>query len=162
MAKYILLTQGKRAYVDKEIFEKYRNVPFHASKVKSKFYARTSRTLLPNSKRTYLHHLVIGLPVSKKWMIYFKDGDSLNCQRSNLQYIRKSDNTQRHSRTQKGRKVSSEYLGVTLVPARFKARIKYEGKTINIGSFQNEKDAARAYNYYAKKLFGQSAKLNSI
>lgn len=115
-----------------------------------------------NSIRTYLHHLVIGLPSSKKWMICFKDGNTLNCQRENLQYIRKSDNTQRHSKPQKQRKISSRYLGVSFRPAHYQAQIRYEGKTIYIGKYENEIDAAKAYNNYAKRLFGEKAKLNTL
>lgn len=162
MAKYIALTQGKQALIDDDIFEKYGTVPFHASKVKDKFYARTSRTLLPHSIRTYLHHLVIGLPSNKQWMICFKDGNTLNCQKENLQYIRKSDNTQKHSKLQTERKKSSKYLGVTFRPAHFKARIKFDGKTINIGEYKTEEEAAKAYNDYAIKLFGEKAKLNPL
>lgn len=162
MIREIALTQGKKAIVDEDIFIKYGSVPFHASKVKDKFYARTSRTLLPHSIRTYLHQLVVGLPVSKKWMICFKDGNTLNCRKENLAYIRKSDNTQKNSKIQKDRKKSSKYLGVTFRPAHYKARIKFEGKIINIGEYKTEEQAGKAYNDYAKKLFGENAKLNSI
>lgn len=160
--KIIILTQGQKAIVDDDIFNKYSTVPFYASKVKDKFYARTSRTLLPNSIRTYLHHLVIGKPSSKQWMVCFKNGNSLDCRRENLQYIRKSDNTQKHSKTQTKRVKSSKYLGVTFRPAHFRARIKFDGKTINIGEYKTEKEAAKAYNEYAKKLFGDKAKLNEV
>jgi len=160
MAKFIQITQGKKVLVDDDIYEKYKDVPFHASKAKTKFYARTSRTLMEHSVRTYLHHLVIGLPTSKQWMICFKDGNTLNCTKQNLQYIRHSDNTQRKSKTQKNRKKSSKYLGVSFIPARYTARIKFDGKIINIGSYKTEKEAAIAYDAYAKKLFGDKAKLN--
>jgi len=162
MAKYLALTQWKQVLVDDEINKLYGDVPFHASKVKEKFYARTSRTLLPHSIRTYLHHLVIGLPSNKQWMICFKDGNTLNCQKENLQYIRKSDNTQKHSKLQTERKKSSKYLGVSFRPAHYKARIKFDGKTINIGEYKTEGEAAKAYNEYAKKLFGDKAKLNEL
>lgn len=74
MAKFFTLTKGKKVLVDDDVYEKYKDVPFHASKVKSKFYARTSRTLMEHSVRTYLHHLVVGLPISRQWMICFKMG----------------------------------------------------------------------------------------
>jgi len=95
-------------------------------------------------------------------MICFKDGNTLNCKRENLQYIRKSDNAQKNSKLQTQRKKSSIYLGVTFRPAHYKARIKFDGKTINIGEYKTEEEAAKAYNDYAKKLFGDKAKMNKL
>ncbi len=156
--KQVKLTQDKIALVDDDF--KFFDVPFHASKVKNKFYARTSRTLLAGSIRTYLHQLVIGCPINNKWMICFKDGNTLNCQRTNLEYIRKSDNTQRHSKTQLHRNKTSIYLGVTLKPAVYRARIYYDKKQVIIGEYKTEIEAAKAYDKYAKKLFGEKAKIN--
>lgn len=162
MAKYISLTQNKKVLIDDDIYARYHDVPFHASRVKNKFYARTSRTLMGHSIRTYLHQLVIGLPVSRHWQICFKDGNTLNCLKENLIYIRRSDNTQKHSKTQIGRKKTSKYIGVSFRPARYLARIKFDGKLINIGEFENEIDAVKAYNQYAIKCFGDKAKINKL
>lgn len=160
MAKEISLTQGQKAIVDDDIYDKYFGVKFYACKSKGKFYARQSSLEFEGKKGVNIHQLVIGNPVSKQWMITFKNGNSLDCRRENLQYIRKSENTQKHSKTQTKRVKSSKYLGVTLKPAVYRARIYYNGKQVIIGEYKTELEAAIAYDKYATKLFGDKAKLN--
>lgn len=58
---------------------------------------------------------------------------------------------------------ASKYVGVNENKNRKKrwcARIKYKKKYIFIGNFENEEDAARAYDNKALELYGEYAKLN--
>jgi group I intron endonuclease len=59
---------------------------------------------------------------------------------------------------------SSKYVGVCLDKSRNKwvAYIGYNGKRINIGSYNTEIDAALAYNAKALELYGENARLNII
>jgi group I intron endonuclease len=59
---------------------------------------------------------------------------------------------------------SSIYRGVSLDKERNKwmVQIKYNHKTVHLGRFKCEKDAAIAYNIKAIELFGENAKLNII
>ena len=62
----------------------------------------------------------------------------------------------------KGRKrTTSMYKGVWKETA-WRAGIKHDAKTIHLGSFKTEEEAARAYNEKALELFGEFAKLNEI
>ena len=162
--KVIILTQGKKCLVDNSDFELYGQIKWYACKSKNgkTFYARNSHYEFDGKKGCNLHQLLIGRPPSKQWQITFKDGNSLNCQRSNLCYIRHSDNTQRHGKTQKKIIKSSKYLGVSSPPKRYLARLNFDGKIVHIGSFKTEIEAAKAYNEMAKKLFGNKAKLNDL
>lgn len=62
------------------------------------------------------------------------------------------------------RKSSSKYVGVHFNKRRNKwiAGIRCDGKTVYIGQFDNEKEAAFAYNQKAIELYGENAKLNII
>ena len=166
--KKIKLSQNKIALVDDDIYKLLENVPFHAMRSKGKYYARSNRELLTGKKHTYLHWVVLAPSFHKSFQIRFKDGDTLNCQRDNLEYVEKSVNTQQTSKIQSSRKKSSKYLGVScdcgkkVRKNRWGARIKHEGKTIMIGRYLTEHQAAQAYNNKAIELFGLSAKLNEI
>lgn len=59
---------------------------------------------------------------------------------------------------------SSQYRGVSFVTRsrKWRAGIEVEGRSINLGLFENEVDAAHAYNLAAKKYFGDGAYQNPI
>jgi len=165
----IKLTQNKVAFVDADIYKLLEDVPFHAMFSKGKYYARTHRSLLVGKVHTYLHWIVIQPSFHKSFQIHFKDGDTLNCQRDNLEYIERSSNTQATSKKQKKRKKSSKYLGVSkdcdidrLRIKRWSAIIKHKGKVYRLGRFLTEREAAEVYNKKAIELFGQSAKINKL
>jgi hypothetical protein len=62
------------------------------------------------------------------------------------------------------KKTSSKYKGVTLRKDinKWRARINVNRKRINLGDFENEEDAAEAYNTAAILYFGNFARLNVI
>lgn len=55
---------------------------------------------------------------------------------------------------------TSLYRGVSRRYGRWKARIKQNGTDLAIGDFDNELDAARAYDEKARELHGAAAVLN--
>jgi virulence-associated protein VapD len=57
---------------------------------------------------------------------------------------------------------SSQYIGVTKKKNSWEARISYDGKNMYIGLFENELDAARAYNERAIFYYKECANLNII
>jgi AP2-like factor (euAP2 lineage) len=164
----IPLTQGKRAMVDDDVYHLLKDVPFHAMIARGHYYARSHRSLLTGKLHTYLHWLVIAPPIDKRLQIHFIDGNTLNCQRYNLEYIEHSQNTQRHSKHQDNRKKHSKYLGVTKISGprikgiKWTVRFKSNGKLYYLGRFETEELAALAYNKKAIELYGQDCKLNII
>lgn len=167
--RQIKLTQNKVAFVDADIYKLLEDVPFHAVLSKGRYYARTNRSLLVGKIHTYLHWIVIQPSFHKSFQIRFKDGNTLNCQRDNLDYIEKAKNTQLNSKKQTERKKSSQYLGVSkdcdikrLRNKRWSAIIKHEGKVYRLGRFLTEEEAAEAYNKKAIELFGVSCKINKL
>lgn len=59
---------------------------------------------------------------------------------------------------------SSHYRGVSQSRGNktWRAAIEVEGKSINLGNFANEDEAAQAYNMAAKKYFGELAYQNPV
>jgi hypothetical protein len=57
------------------------------------------------------------------------------------------------------RQATSKYKGVCLcrTRGRYIAQLRYNRERIRVGYFDNEEDAARAYNAKARELFGEFA-----
>ena len=121
-------------------------------------YAQRHETV--NGKRTTIRmHRQIMKLTNPKIFIDHIDHDGLNNQKSNL---RTCTNQQNARNTSSRPNSSSKYLGVIWEKRRnhWVARINPNKKLIYLGSFNNEEDAARAYDKKAFELFGEFANLN--
>lgn len=89
-----------------------------------------------------------------------RDGNRLNNQRENLRFCNHSQNMQNRKAFNKSglKGVSETYLNIY----KYKAHIKVNKKVIYIGKFKTALKAARAYNIYALKYFGEFSRLNNI
>lgn len=106
----------------------------------------------------YMHRLVLG--VHPDDTVDHADGDGLNNQRYNLRNATRGQQQanrggQRNNRT-------SRFKGVfwNEERQRWQATIHAEGRTRYIGRFDDEEDAAHAYDERALLLFGSFARLN--
>lgn len=63
-----------------------------------------------------------------------------------------------------GKKTSSKYKGVHWRKDinKWVARISHRNKRIHLGCFDDEREAAKAYNEKALELWGEFARLNEI
>ena len=99
-----------------------------------------------------------------KLLIDHIDGDKTNNKVSNLRLVTKKQNAQ--NRKACVNRKHSKFKGVTLAVNTFKkpwrADIKVQGKSITIGNYRTEEEAAEAYNDAAKTYFGDYARLNSV
>jgi hypothetical protein len=95
----------------------------------------------------------------KKYTVDHIDNNPLNNQKSNLRICSLKDNSKNST---KRNNTSSKYKGVYFenYTKKYKANIKVDYKTINLGRFLNEIDAAKAYDKAAIKYFGEFANLN--
>lgn len=90
------------------------------------------------------------------------DGDGLNNQRSNLREVTHKKNLQ-YQKPQ-NRKKSSAYRGIAWFKPRekWRARLKCNGIEVHIGYFDNEHDAAEAWNKKALEYYGPESFQNVI
>lgn len=89
------------------------------------------------------------------------NGNGLDCRRGNLRLCTKSENQRNRRPNQNG---TSGYKGVGWYKKYncWRVRIQVNGKKQHIGYFDNEIDAATAYDNAAKQLHGEFARLNLI
>jgi len=118
-------------------------------------YAR-GRKKNPECKYNFIsmHRLIMGI-WDKKIEIDHKNHNKLDNRKENLRTCNRSQNTS--NRTGFG---ASKYLGVCQFRDRWKAGIGHDGKNEHIGIFENEIDAAKAYDEAAKKYHKEFANLN--
>jgi hypothetical protein len=86
--------------------------------------------------------------------------NGLDNRKVNMRLATRAENA-RYSRKTKN-KFHSDYKGVYYIKRvkRWRARITFEGKTMYVGEFKDEKSAGKAYDRAAKKYFGEFACLN--
>lgn len=146
-------------------YEEATGKPF--SSRKGKLRELTNKThkgyyrLKLNGVMTYWHRIVYEAfvePLKAGEFIDHIDGDTLNNRLSNLRKCTKSDN----SRNQKKTRGSSKYKGVYLYKSGiWRATIQLEKKT-HLGYFEDEREAAQAYDRAAEEAFGEFAKTNKM
>lgn len=149
--KEIRCTKGMIALVDDEDFELVSQFKWQAIFKGKTYYAFTGR---PGIR---MHRMILGL-TDPRIGVDHKNHNGLDNRRENLRISTQQDNV----RNQRARKGTSKYKGVFFEKStgKYKAAISVNYKTINLGRFFNELDAARAYDEAAKKYFGNFAVLN--
>jgi hypothetical protein len=162
MTKEIPLTQGYVATIDDCDFE-------HANKIvwcvavkpkKRTVYAIGKLPMGKYQQRTvYLHRWIMDEPPDK--LVDHKDGNGLNCQRENL---RVADAVQNGRNRKLNINNTSGFKGVYRYKQEDKwtAMIRVNKRLVYIGLFKNIEDAARAYDVWARDIFGEFAHLNFV
>lgn len=152
----ITLTKGLVATVDPEDYEWLRGFRWHATTSRGKTYAATT----VNGKSVSMHRMIMNPPPGMQ--VDHKSKDRLNNRRDNLRLATARQN--RHntgpSRKRKGRPKSSQFVGVTRHGDKWKVKIKHEGVEHFLGYFDDEIEAALAWDAKAKELRGDFAYLN--
>ncbi len=108
-------------------------------------------------KLIYLHRLIANAPSGV--MVDHINRDRLDARRSNL---RQATNSQNQANVPKRVGTTSQFKGVSrhTFSGRWQARISMGGKQKHLGYFENEEDAARAYDAMAHDIFGPFARTN--
>ena len=104
-----------------------------------------------------MHRDILGLGDDCKMDVDHRDSYGLNNRISNLRLCNESQNSQSKK---KKRGSSSKYKGVHKAKLKWQAAIYPNKRFIHLGTFDNQEDAAVAYDIAAKKYFGSFAKLN--
>lgn len=161
--KTIPLTQGKYAIVDDEDYEYINKWKWHARKDKRNFYAARGVVVDRKKHRVKLFFIHNEIMKPKDGMLVdHVDHDGLNNKRNNLRICTDIENrmNRRKCPTVKGKKCSSKYKGVCLKGKKWFSYIGGKKKYKCIGLFDNEIDAAKAYDEFAKIMYGRFANLN--
>ncbi len=129
------------------VFKRNKNRPYYPS--------TTVR-----GKTHYLANILMGFKSNNRIMIDHIDRNPLNNQKSNLRICTVSQNGCNRG---KNKNNTSGYKGVYLKPnGKWNAVIGTNGQYINLGTFSEKVDAARAYNDAALLYHGEFSYLNTI
>jgi hypothetical protein len=155
----IKLTQGKFAIVDPEDYENLNQFKWCAAKDYDTFYA-IRYAVKPNNKKTTvkMHRQIMN--VHKNDIVDHWNHEGLDNRKKNLRIVTASQNNANSKRGMNRGK--SKYKGVCrdVKAGKWRAGISYEGKHIHLGMFDDEIEAAKAYDEAAKKYHGEFAVLN--
>lgn len=159
-AKAIFLTRGKIAIVDAADYEHLNQFNWCAKKMGRTWYAvRTFKRSDGKRCESKMHREVMNAPDGMG--VDHMDGNGLNNTRDNL---RLATHRQNCFNSQSRQNSSSKYKGVNWhrQNRKWTAQIRINEKPLYLGIFEDEKDAARAYNAAAIKFYGEFARLNDI
>ena len=151
----IKLTHGKYAIVDVEDYEKLAQEDWHLweSGSYNQYAIRYEE-----GKSLKMHRVIMNAPAG--FVVDHKNGEGLDNRKTNLRITTQAQN-QYNRKKYKG-KTTSQYKGVHRKHDRKKyiAKIRCNGKRIFLGYFDNEIDAAKAYDAAARLHHGEFAVLN--
>jgi hypothetical protein len=179
--KEIKLTKGYVALVDDEDYEKLSERSWHVSfsnknkRHKQHVYAQVT-IKKDGIKKTYkIHRIILGVNDPKIDVDHI-NGNTLDNRRCNLRLCSRSDNNKNSIKRSKldSKSPVSKYKGVRysfIYKPNGKKHIRSKpwmaagsenGKPVHLGYFKTELEAAKAYNEFALKYYGEFAKINEI
>lgn len=112
--------------------------------------------------RIALHRLIAG--PRERETVDHANGDRLDNRASNLRIATSSQNSANRGPDRRRAGKSSKYKGVSWNRERqhWRAYVHINGKTKPLGSFSEEREAARAYDRAAIDAWGEFARLNNV
>ncbi|MGL5440823.1 MAG: HNH endonuclease [Filifactoraceae bacterium] len=157
MVKELILASGEIALIDSEDYDlvaKYKWY-MHKGGYAARSIKKNNRTIT-----VFLHRRLV--KASSKYVVDHINGDRLDNRKANLRIVTAQQNA--FNRCRNVNKKSSVYKGVfwSKEKSLWLSLIKIDGKSIHLGYFNNEIDAACAYNEKAVELFGGYARLNDV
>lgn len=155
MKRIPLRNSTRFALVDDRDYAKLSRFTWHIRRDKKTNLAYADR--VNGRVPTSMHREIL----PKAAMIDHVNGNGLDNRRSN---IRKCTPMQNMANSRKQSGTSSRYKGVSFDKTvnKWLAKIGYNYRTIALGVFRKERDAAKAYNHAAKILFGKFARINAL
>lgn len=155
----ILLNRGRFAIVDQDDFEKFKEYKWHLLRVHSRSQYAGRMVKRGNKRcRETMHRVVTNAPDGL--YVDHINHNGLDNRKENLRIVTPEQNAW-NTRGQDNN-ISSQYKGVSWNKKRRKwvVSIRIDRKSKHIGFFEDEKEAAAAYDKAAKKHRGEYAFLN--
>ena len=162
----IKLTRGKYAKVSQEDFARMNKDRWYVTtKNNQTFYAVRMIYAGGRKKQIQMHRAIMN--PEKNLVVDHRDGDGLNNTRGNLRIATQAENC--YNKRKCRNKRSSQYKGVSYRKRdkKWTAVITFKGISINLGMFEDEIEAAKAYDEAAKaydeaarELYREYAHLN--
>jgi hypothetical protein len=113
------------------------------------------------NKKIMLHRFLVGLVPDDGMICDHANRDTTDNRRSNLRICSRAENNRNAKKNIRG--ITSKYKGVTRrLSGRFGVYINYNKKSICLGTYDTETEAALVYNKNALQLYGEYANLNVI
>ena len=159
MVKEIQLANNKGvALVDDEDYDKLIKYKWHLRDIKI-MHAGTKVKIDGKWFEKRMHHFLVNVP--EGFEVDHIDQNGLNNQKSNLRVATHSQNMMNRN-SFKGS--SSKYKGVSFDKKcnKWRSEVSLNKKHYYLGMFENESDAAMAYNKRALKLHGEYVNLNEV
>ncbi len=158
--KKITLTQGYFALVDDEDFVWLSQYKWQVSKYPHTSYA-VANIKIKNNKyiNTRMHRLILGLKRGDNRQCDHIDHNGLNNQKSNLRICNRQQNNQNRKLS---KHLSSKYKGVNWDKhtRRWLVRLHINNKSVFLGRYDDEKEAAKIYDRVALFEFKEFAHTN--
>jgi hypothetical protein len=154
----IYLGEDEWTILDQKDYYRFGNLKWHIKGNGKKYYVVSSVKNGPGrTKLLSLHREITNAP--KGLVVDHRNGDTLDNRRANLRLATQSQNMQN---VPKKKNTSSRFIGVYFIKSdgKWGAQIRGKGKDKWLGRFNNEIDAARAYDIAARKYYGEFARLN--
>lgn len=160
--RIIPLTKGLVAIVSPEDYGRLAEYKWHSARHGRSIYAQTGTGSKKAGKRkrhlVMMHRMVMGVEDDR--YVDHQNHNGLDNRPTNLRIATWAENCW-NKRKPLGES-SSQFKGVMWDKRRsiWQVMMGYKGKKIFIGYFNDEEEAARAYDAMAKKLYGEFAALN--
>ena len=153
----IFLNHGYVALVDDDDYHLVSRIKWSFVKVRppKQVYARGLDK--STGKLVYMHRLIMGV-TSRGIHIDHINGNTLDNRRENLRECTITENNRNRGKM----KGSNTFKGVLKRFNKWAAAIKVDNKSIRLGSFHTEREAAIAYNEAALRYHGEFANLNEV
>ena len=158
--KEIALANGKGvALIDDEDYELVSRYRWYLCKDLRTSYALTWRWSPKRRISVRMHRLLMDAPAGMD--VDHVDHDGLNNRRANLRLCTRAQNL---ANSRKGSGTSSRFKGVCWYKpsSKWMAKGSLNRKTIYLGYFDSEVEAAKAYNAFAIEHYGEHALLNEV
>lgn len=154
--KWLPLSKDRFALIDEEDFERVSPWLWSVCVRQNPYSPYALRRQM--HKTIYLHRFIMNAPKNRD--VDHIDGNGLNCRKSNLRVCTHAQN--QYNYTKCAKRTTSKFKGVHIDrdDGRWISRIKFKGKSINIGVFDTQEQAAHEYDKAAVSYFGKYAKLN--